>query len=458
MTVSAVIRIEQYGGPSSTGGVLNSVRSLSSKGDVQNSTHALEGEIIFNHLPHVSSPTSRPTVEGWETESKNHWSDSPTRQPNLPYHLRFGFGRDRREKYEVGYGSLVTPPADGSRWGNLDDNSTVLMYERDFPHSSEGSVRQYKVSSEGDILEKDVTLSSTKNVSHIPGVSGDVDVELFPFLITALPEPYSYRNPIDTDVFVRLANFTFPIASGTINLFLDDVQRTPLQVSSFTGGLGGFDVTWQNDQLFNYDSRVEVRWEFFDTDAPANKTIIRYPFYTVPDLAPPRVENMIPENGASNIPVLGPIQFDLIDYEASVDISTLRLYVNNVLITDGVNGDIDLTETNNSGRLSYTVRYTPVEEWLKGDLIPVSLFVKDTSANKNELFFSYSFTTTEAQAPRLINLDPESCAVEVPTGTNVQADVIDGGSGLDTDSIVITVDDVERGNDVTRIPIVHRDE
>ncbi len=457
MTVSAVIHIEQYDGGSSQGTVRNSILSTSSIGTVRNSLFSVTSELVFTHLPQVSNPDSRPGAPGWNTEDEDDWSDSPTRQPNLLYRYRFGFGRDRIELFDMGYdGDTNTLGGDGARWGDLDANSGVLMFERTYPVSSEGSVRQINLSSQGDIQEKDLTVTTEKSITHIPGVEGEVDIELFPYVITALPEPFSRRNPIDTDVFIRVSNFSFPIASGTLTLYIDDVLRTPIQVHEFFGGLGGFDVTWINNQEFDYDATVIVRLEFDDTDIPSNSTVIEYPFYTVPDLAPPRALNLVPSDGAVNVSVNGPIRLELVDFEGGVDISSLVLYVNNVRITDGINGDLEVTELENNG--GYLVEYTPLEPFLYGDLIPVSVFVRDDSVNSNELFFSYSFTTEESLAPRLLNLSPQSCMVEVPTQTTIQADVVDGGHGLDTESIVFTVEEIERGSTINLIPIVHRDE
>ncbi len=457
MTVSAVIDIEQIDGGDSEGCVLDSVLSTSSLGSVLDSLMSVDSELVFTHLPHVSNPVCRPAAIGWSTGDEDDWSDSPTRQPLLLYRHRFSYGRDRLELFDMGYsGAVLSVGAGGQGWGNLDDNSGQLIYERAYPISATGSIRQFNTSSVGDVQEKDMTVTSTKDVTHLPTLTDDVDLNLFPFLITALPVPFSSRNPVDTDVFIRLANFSFPIASGTITLYIDDVLRTPVQVSEFFSGLGGYDVTWTNNQEFEYDATVLVRWEFDDTDSPSNRTIIRYPFYTVPDLAPPRVLNLIPSDGAGNVSISGPIRFELTDFESLVDISTLVLYVNNVKVIHGVNGTLTTAEIPDDG--GYTVEFTPLESWLYGDLIPVSIFVRDNSANANELFFSYSFTTEESLAPRLMNLNPQSCTVEVPTRTTIQADVVDGGHGLDTESIVFTVEEIERGSTITLIPIVHRDE
>jgi hypothetical protein len=393
----------------------------------------------------------------WSTEDPEHWSDSPARQPNLLYRYRFGWGRDKAELFPQPGITALTAGAAGERWGALGQVSGVLIYERLFGTSNIGRIHEFTVEDKGRV--RDTQTSASNRMEHmrqLGGASGDVTVEQFPFLLVAVPEPFSEKNPVNTDVFIRLANYAYPLASGTITLYLDDVLQDDLRVEEFFGGLGGFNTTWENDFLFEYDARVDVKWEFSDTDVPANRFVIRYPFYTVEDLAGPRITDLVPADEGTGVPITGPLQFDVEDFENDVDIDSLVLYVNNVRIIDGENGTIELTRFENER--GYTVKFTPEEPWLYGDLIPVAIFISDTSANENETFFTYSFTTIESTAPRLINIDPAPCTVGVPTGTDIQADVIDGGHGLDTNSIIFTVEEIERGSVIQLIPIVHRDD
>lgn len=458
MVTTAVIKIEQFDSVSNDGVIREQTVAASNTLLMYEETFTKTGEYIFTHLPNITQPVAKGTVTGWMTEDKDDWYDSPTRFPTqILYRHRFAYGRDRLEVFDVGGGEPpLTSGAEGERWGNLDNNSGLLIKEEVKPLSSSVNIKEFRVSSLGSIQEAGFSSSGDLNISHIGGVEGDVDLEQFPFLVTALPVPYSIKNPVDTDIYIRISNYSFPIASGTITLYVDDVLQSGLDVDEFFGGLGGFDVTWPNSMVFDYDTQVNVRWEFFDTDSPANQVTLSYPFYTIPDLAAPRVSNFIPSHGTTDVSISGFVQFDLEDFETDVDIDTLVLYVNNVLAEDGVNGDIQLTRlTNLKG---YTVRFTPYEPWLYGDEIPVAIFVKDISDNANELFYNYSFTTEESLPPRLLNIRPLPCTVAIPTKQELSVDVIDGGHGLEKDSIVLTVDEIERGGQIILIPIIHRDE
>lgn len=458
MTVSASIDIEQFDSVSFEGHVSDKLFPASNEGVVRTSLFSNTAQLTFTSLPTVSQPVPRPGAKGWPTEDEEDWSDSPTKQPGLLYRHRYGWGRDRAEAYDTGFIPTVinAPPDPGERWGNLDDNSSVLIYEREFPVSAEGSLRQFL--SEGVGTVRDSIFYSTEDfsMSHIGEITSDFTITEYPFILSAIPEAYSIKNPVDTDVYIRLANYAHTIVSGSITMSLNGLPALPLSIVEFFGGLGGFDVTWNNAYNFDYDSNVNVIVEFLDSDTPANKITIEYPFFIVKDLAPPRIINRVPDDNSQGITPLGTLQFELVDYETGVDLSSLRLYVNNILIESGVHGNV-VTTAREDG-LGYVVSYTPFESWLYGDEIPVAVFIKDTSPSSNELFYSYSFNVLESTPPKMININPGTCTEDVVTGTSVLVDVIDGGHGINKDSVSVSVEDKERSDDIIVIPIVHRDE
>lgn len=456
MAVSAVVLIEHFSTLPSSFDLKEGDFTGFSSFDLKEDDLAPTVEYNFTHLSHLSTPVARNGLENFETEDPDNWLDGPEKQPFLLYRHRFAWGRDRLELFDTGYGLALTSGSPGAKWGSLDNYSGLIVYQELAGISATGEVRQFLPSNYGLLREHDSTVSNEAMMSHLGEISGDTTLELFPFLIIAEPEPNSIKNPVDTDVFIRLSNFSTILASGTITLYLDGVLQDDLKVEEFVGGLGGFDVTWENDFLFDYDSRVVVRWEFSDTDVPANSYVISYPFYTVSDFAGPRVQNLIPDNGSTDIAINTFIQFDLVDFENNVDLSSLRLYVNNVLVVAGETGTLEFFEL--TAENGYTVKYTPNDQWLYGDLIPVALFIKDTSIHKNETFFVYSFTTAESTPPRLVNPTPEPCSIDVPTSTDVIVELVDGGHGIDKDTVSLITDEVDQEELVTVEPIIRREE
>ncbi len=457
MSVTAVIQITQFEIAGGSASIRDWADSVSMDGHIRDLLPSATGDLTYTHIPAVSNPVPGVSPAGYASVGDSRWSDSPARQPLLLYRHRFGWGRDKAELFSQPGISPLSEGDSGQQWGKLTSYSGPLLYERVFPLSAQGTIREFTVEDSGYVRDNESSLSSAFLRMYETGVvSGDTDLSQYPFLLLAVPEPFSEKNPVNTDVFIRLSNYTYPLASGTITLYLDDVLQTDLQIEEFFSGLGGFNVTWNNDFLFEYDAQVVVRWEFSDTDVPANRLVIRYPFGTVQDLAAPRVYDLVPADEATGVPISGPIYFTVEDFENDVDIDSLVLYVNNIMVVDGENGTIIATRLSNEK--GYIVQYTPEEPWLYGDLIPVAIFVSDTSANENEVFFTYSFMTLESAAPRLINISPAPCTIGVPTGTDVSIDVVGGGHGIDVGSITMTVEEIERNTGVTVIPIVHRDD
>lgn len=462
MSVTANIKITQFEAEDTEATIRESVFTALGTAVASETPLSLSSWSNQTHQPAVQQPAASSVPGGWQTRTPEdqYWSDSPIHQPLLLYKRRYAFGRDIKEIFVQpavpGQAAQIAVNGSGDRWGNLDANSGVLQYDRLFSLDSYTSALEFQIHNLADIREKDFSVNSDSNVKELGPVTGETTIREVDFLLAALPVPNSVKNPVATDISIRLGNFTSVFDEDSFVLYIDGQLQTGLDVDEFFSGLGGFDVTWTNSVLFDYGSQVDVRWEFRDLAFPPNLFVIQYPFYTVPDSAGPRVTNLVPNDEAVNVPISGALQFDLEDFESDVDIDSLLLYVNNIKVVGGETGTLQLTRFQN--KKGYTVKYTHNEPFLYGDLIPVAFFVKDTSERGNVTFYTYSFTTLESTPPRLLNLRPLSCTVAVPVGTHVSVDVIDGGHGLNKDSIVFTVEEIERGGQIALIPIVHRDE
>jgi hypothetical protein len=458
MAVTAVINITQFEPEEHSASARDRKPSVSSTADVKDEPFEVTSSASQGHPPAVTQPAASNVAGGWTTPSPEtvYWSDSPINKPYKLYRRRLAFGRDERELFPNRGLDPLSLLEQGERWGKLDDNCGILTYQQNYGLDSEQTVLEFQIHNTSEVRDLLGALDSDVSVKESGIISSDVTLQIYPFLTTAIPAPNSVKNQTDTDIYIRLGNFTHIFDPDTIVLYIDGAIQPELEIEEFFSGLGGFDVTWNNAFAFEYDARVDVRWELSDKSVPSNQYVISYPFYTVPDTSGPRITNLIPDDLDVDVPIQSAIQFDVEDYENDVDIDTLILYVNNVKVVDGVTGTLEITRFQNLR--GYTVKYTHNEPWLYGDLIPVAIFITDTAKNPNTTFYVYSFTTVESLAPRLINLKPLACTIAVPVGTHISADVIDGGHGVDKDSIVFTVEDIERSGQIALIPIVHRDE
>jgi len=435
MTVEAIVRITQYGGDS---GEL-SVRHIPAEVSNVNSIYSLKGEIdgIYKvaHLEDVLNPKPIEGAEStyYKTTDPQKWSDSPTLSPSLLDSERYAYGRY------------------GSRYKKLDDYVGVVISCRYFSFEGDYTIREESYEGSNKLKHLDNQVASTVFSRDDSTVEGTVEVSQVNFSSLASPVPYSYHNAINSDVSVRLSNYTYPLNSGTATLYLDGEEKE-LSVSPFYTGAGGFDAIWTNDKVFDYNHQVNVSWVFYDTAPVPNKIELNYWFKTLEDLIGPRISNISPADNEINVSVSSCISFDLRDYEHTVNLDTLEFFVNNQQVDYS-----DLVVTELSYGDGYNILYCPSEDFLYGDEIAVSIYVEDTSDFNNYLFHVFTFSTESSNKPEIIETYPKSCRKYLPTDVDVEAFVVDGGHGLDEDNVIFSIDD-KVVVDIRKLPIIYREE
>jgi hypothetical protein len=434
MSTSAVVRVTQFLPSSAEGNVRDGPASTESTSYVRDTVGTNEGEYNLIHLHAIQNPKpSAGRASSYVTTNPQTWSDSPDNQPSLNDRYRYAYGRF------------------GSRYRNLDDYAGVVIHDRFFATS--GDYNQYDITFNGggSVRDAQKEYSGSMLMQDHERRSGDVTVNQYDFIVSASPVPFSYKNPIDSDVWIKLGNYTYPLASGTTVLTLNGEVKTPLDIIPFYTGLGGFTAQWNNNEVFEYDSQVDVRWTVYDEASPANKIEFIYWFRTVGDFTGPRASNESPQDNATNVSVSTCIEFTVRDYETGVNINTLELYVNNVSIP---HTSLTISEVSTSD--GYKIVYCPVEKFLYGDDVAVSIYVKDLATEPNYLFHVYSFRTEYSTPPRVVGQDPSPCIGYVPIDSDVSVDVVDGGHGLDKDSIDMGVED--KMVQPRKLPIIYREE
>lgn len=431
---SANAYIIQFGPPDPT--ELLEIQAVFDKDNSVNSVQ-LEYEQSNEFTQYTVYPAQNPMprAEG-HTSTPNDWSDSPLNSPELLNRHRYSYGRET-------FGE--------DRYGTLDSSYGQLITQRSFSNADGMELVQKGWDASGSLVQKDMTPRESVLAVQNIYVSSDTDIEQFAFLLVARPIPYSIKNPVDSDVFIRLANHgVYPLASGTVNLKIDGVLQQDLLIEPFFTGNGGLNVTWANTVEFNYGAQVDIQWTFEDTAIPPNEMIIEYWFRVVEDKAAPRILNQNPEDDETGIVVSSSILFDVVDYETGVDITSLELYVNNIYIErDDTN--LTIVEIDNG----YRLQYQSPEAFLYGDVIPVVVRIRDSSTHENESFFIWSFTTEGSIPPILINQDPAPCQTNVERIKNISFEVIDGGHGVQRDSIKMGVNNMTM-DDVLIVPVVRR--
>ncbi|KKL70698.1 hypothetical protein LCGC14_2102340, partial [marine sediment metagenome] len=219
MAVSSTIRIRQII-PDPHDGSIRDV-SFSKDGDVNILTGGGSVARSFNqtHLPVITYPKAVVGQTGWPTENLEDWSDSPELDPL----------RDEDKRWSWGRGVDRDTPG---TYGRLSNYSGFLMYERLFSRTGDYFVINDQTINSGDIRNLPDPVIGSVKIYEPEQVDGDTTV-LQRFLVSlASPVPFSFKNPVNTDVSIRLSNYAYILNSGTVTLSLEDEERT-LALSGF---------------------------------------------------------------------------------------------------------------------------------------------------------------------------------------------------------------------------------
>ena len=432
MSVSAVVQVVQFLPDSSSLGVHDNTPDSECSVFVKDYLGDNESDYRLYCLCAVQNPSPSMGRVGYITSEADTWSDSPLNSPSL------------NDKYRYGYGRF------GTRYRHLDNSSGVIIRDRDF--SKSGQVAATDIIFTGDGYVRDISLETEGELlmQEHERKYGDVTINQYDFIVSASPVPFSYRNPIDSDVWIKLSNYVYPLSSGTVTLEINGENKTPLEIIPFYTGLGGFTATWSNDENFSYDSQVDVVWRVYDEGTPPNEIVFSYWFRTVGDYTGPRVVSTEPVDDEIDVSVDTCVEFTVRDFETGVNINTLELYVNNVLV------ELDqLTYEEVSTGDGYVVSFCPGQNFMYGDTVAVSIYIEDNATEPNYLFHVYSFTTEQSVPPVVVSHEPVACRENKPIDVDVEINVVDGGHGLDDETIDMSVD--EYTGNPRKLPIIYRE-
>jgi hypothetical protein len=306
-------------------------------------------------------------------------------------------------------------------------------------------------------------LSQTYISRHMSSGNKDaVTINQFRFLIDAIPKFWSEKNSVDTTVWIRLAPFGYDLDAASLSFkvrevsyagdtgFIEYADTANIVVNTYDagGGLLGLDITVTPIAFFHSNAVVYVYIVLYDKAPIPNRIMIDYWFKTIADYKAPFITNELPARESLDVPVDTDIEFDLLDLNVGVDISSLEFYVNN-------RRKIPTVTTIAQG---YHIKYTPEINFHFGQTVEVAIRVKDASDQANYLFDTYRFHCVASSGPwfDLESLSPAACKSGVyrklgEVSINVYA--IDD-AGIDIESITLDVDR-HRVNISTR-PIILR--
>jgi len=292
------------------------------------------------------------------------------------------------------------------------------------------------------------------------GHKDDVDIEQFRFIEDAIPAFWSEKNPVNTNIWIRLRPFAFNLNQSTLVFRVKEVSyagntgyidvTSLCSVSTFDagGGLLGLDILYNPAVDFHHNAVIYVSIEVYDTAPTPNIILTDYWFRIIPDYRAPYIDNEFPAREEENVDVGTNISFDIFDAGVGVNISTLEFYVNNrykIPTTSAISG-------------GYRVSYNPSEDFNYGQTVEITVKVKDASDYQNQLHDMWRFYCEGSTGPWI---DPDSFYPRNCTKgtyrklTGISANVYGiNDTGVDQSSILVRIGGKERN--VTITPIIYR--
>ena len=331
-----------------------------------------------------------------------------------------------------------------------------------------GVVQEELVSGDFKITQAEVItgtfpISQTYVSRHLTEGSNEDNVEIaqFRFIIDAVPVPFSEKNNVNANIWIKLAPYGFDLNKSTLVFkvrevsyvgdtgFISYENTANLEITEYDagGGLIGLEVLYTPEEYFHNSAIVYVYLEIYDNGLPPNRIEFDYWFTIIPDYKAPYIENESPHRGETGVLVDSDITFDIVDTEVGVAITTLDIYINNRI----------KPFTYEEIEAGYRVTFHNISDYYYEQSIEISVRVSDSSASGNVLYDMWRFRCESSLAPVIDgeSFDPRTCIRGHDTRTTEEYfEVYDGGGGLDKDSIELIVEGNIRPT--TLIPVIKR--
>jgi len=295
---------------------------------------------------------------------------------------------------------------------------------------------------------------------HLSGHQDSASIEQFRFIEDAIPAFWSEKNPVNTNIWIRLRPFAYDLNQSTLVFKVKEVSYAGdtgyidvtglCTVTTFDAGgaLLGLDILYNPVSDFHHNAIVYVSIEVYDTAPTPNIILTDYWFKIIPDYRAPYIDNESPTREEEDVDISTNISFDILDAGVGVDIDSLEFYVNNrykVPVITTVSG-------------GYHVSYNPSEDFNYGQIVEITVNVADASDYHNRLHDMWRFYCEGSVGPWI---DPDSFYPRNCTrGTyrklvGISANVYGvNDTGIDQSSILVTIGGKERNVIIT--PIIYR--
>ncbi|MEW6095662.1 MAG: Ig-like domain-containing protein [bacterium] len=252
-----------------------------------------------------------------------------------------------------------------------------------------------------------------------------------PKVIYRSPDIRETQVPVDSNITVYICDDETGINKDSIVMFVNGENVTEKLV--ITGTKTEYLVNYDPQANFGYNQVINV---LINSKDLANNSMPQdaYTFTTKLDDIKPYVTDHSPTKGATGVKIDTEIMFHLKDNESGIDKSTFILFVEGI----DVSAQVIITGT----KSDYNVFYNPNESFDYGQ--EVNIMIKITDFGSNTIEEIYSFTTEQDTIkPKTSDHNPAKGATEVERTTNILLIIRDDETGINSDTIIMKVNDIE---------------
>jgi len=252
-----------------------------------------------------------------------------------------------------------------------------------------------------------------------------------PKVIYRSPDIKETQVPVETDITIYLRDDETGINKDSIVMFVNEENVTRKLI--ITGTKTEYVVNYNPPINFEYNQVIKVRINANDL---ANNSMPQdmYTFTTKLDGLPPYVSDQYPAKGTTSVKIDTQIMFHLKDNESGINKDTFIFFVEGIDVTSQV--------AFFGTKSDYHILYQPKTPFDYNQ--EVNIMIKITDFGSNTIEESYSFTTEQDTiCPMFSDHNPAKEATEIERNTNIMLVIKDDESGINADTIIMKVNDVQ---------------
>ena len=263
-----------------------------------------------------------------------------------------------------------------------------------------------------------------------------------------LIEPSSGEEVARTNpVFVEVTDSESSLNQNSLVFTLDGENLLPQsEITELSNGRLRVFYDPLENTLLNYGQR-ELYFYIEDASSNANAIDTTSVFTVIPDNQAPYTANHLPEKFSVDNATNTQFRIDIFDLLSGVDVSTLSILINDNEIVGSES--VSISNLNNG----YRVIYNPPER-LVGE-VTVEIQVSDLEVPANTMpIETYTFSTSlDTEAPYISDLYPSEGAINIPVDANLSFKIYDEKTGVNRNSLQVTIDDVDVSEELNIAPI-----